>query len=240
MRASAAILSMSLFAASAAFAYETIEVTNGATITGVVKVTGKTAAPAPIAVYKNREVCGAHVENESLVVGPGNGLRYAVVTIVDITRGKAVETEAVNTLDNARCRFVPHVQAVSVGQFIELNNTDPILHNADAVLDKGQTLFNVALWPGRELRRPIAYPGVIRFNCDVHPWMSAYAVATVHPYHAVTDLYGAYVRLRAGEPALYALARWSGPEPRLRPGQGEVTISRSRSCGYGPQSNARG
>ncbi|MFZ0890215.1 MAG: hypothetical protein WA005_17370, partial [Candidatus Binataceae bacterium] len=207
VRACAAILLMSLFAASAAFAYETIEVTNGATITGVVKVTGKTTAPAPFTVYKNREVCGARVENESLVVGPGNGLRYAVVTIVDITRGKAVETEAVNTLDNVRCRFVPHVQAVSVGQFIELNNTDPILHNADAVLDKRQTLFNVALWPGRELRRPIAYPGVIRINCDVHPWMNAYAVATVHPYHAVTDLDGAY-EIDDVPPGTYQIRVW--------------------------------
>ena len=114
-----------------------------------------------------------------------------MLTVENITKGRAVELEAGYALDNEKCHFVPHVQAISLGQWIELKNTDPVLHTADAVLGQ-QTLFNVALWPGRAVRKAAAYPGVVRINCGVHSWMNAYVVVTDNPYHAVTDLYGAY------------------------------------------------
>ena len=87
-------------------------------------------------------------------MGPDKGLRYAVLTLADITKGKAVELEAGYALDNEKCRFVPHVQAISIGQWIELKNTDPVLHTANALLGSDQTLFNVALWPSRGFASP--------------------------------------------------------------------------------------
>ena len=188
-------------------AYEAIQVSNGGKIVGTVKIAGKFAPRPPHTVNKNREVCGDHIEDESLVVGPENELRYAVLTVANITKGKAVELEAGYALDNEKCRFVPHVQAIGLGQWIELKNTDPVLHSADALLGKQQTLFNVALWPGRAVRKPVAYPGVVRINCGVHPWMSAYVVVTDNPYHAVTDLYGAY-EIDDIPPGTYKLRLW--------------------------------
>ena len=44
-----------------------------------------------------------------------------------ITKGNAVEREAINELDNVKCRFVPHVQAASVGQWLVIKNSDRIL-----------------------------------------------------------------------------------------------------------------
>ena len=73
-----------------------------------------------------------NVPNETLIVGPGQGIRYAVVTLEGITKGKAVEREAVHEMDNLGCRFVPHVFAASVGQFVVFKNSDPILHTAHA------------------------------------------------------------------------------------------------------------
>jgi hypothetical protein len=188
-------------------AYEAIQVSNGGKIVGTVKVAGKFAPRPPLAVNKNREVCGNHIEDESLVVGPEKGLRYAVLTLENISKGRAVELEAGYALDNQKCRFVPHVQAISLGQWIELKNTDPVLHSADALLGEQQTLFNVALWPGRAVRKPAAYPGVVRINCGVHSWMSAYVIVTDNPYHAVTDLYGAY-EIDDIPPGTYKLRLW--------------------------------
>jgi hypothetical protein len=205
-------------------AYEAIQVNNGAKIVGTVKVAGKFVPRPPLTVNKNREVCGDHISDESLVVGPENGLRYAVLTLANITKGRAVELEAGYALDNEKCRFVPHVQAISLGQWIELKNTDPILHSADALLGKQQTLFNAALWPGRALRKPVAYPGVVRINCGVHSWMDAYVVVTDNPYHAVTDLYGAY-EIDDIPPGTYKLRLWhellgtQEKEVRLEPGR---------------------
>ncbi len=210
--------------AARASAYEAIEVVNGGKIVGTVKVAGKFAPRPPHAVNKNREVCGDHIEDESLVVGPEKGLRYAVLTLANITKGRAVELEAGYALDNEKCRFVPHVQAISIGQWLELKNSDPILHTADAILGKRQTLFNVALWPGRAVRKPLAYPGVVRINCGVHSWMSAHVVVTDNPYHAVTDLYGAY-EIDDIPPGTYKLRLWhellgtQEKEVRIEPGQ---------------------
>ncbi|MDP2603102.1 MAG: hypothetical protein Q8S00_10975, partial [Deltaproteobacteria bacterium] len=121
------------------------------------------------------------------------GLRYAVVTLEGIVKGKAVEREVQHELDNVKCRFAPHVQAASVGQFVLLKNTDPILHTAHAYFASGQPHFNVGLYPGRTSRKPLVTPGVVKILCEVHPWMSAYIVVTEHPYHAVTDAYGEYL-----------------------------------------------
>jgi hypothetical protein len=189
-----------------AHAYEEAVVTNGGTIRGAVKIQGDVPKTAPLPITKFKEFC-QNVPNETLVVGFQRGLRYAVVTLEGISKGKAVEREAVYDLDNVKCRFVPHVQAMSVGQFLLLKNTDPILHTAHAYFPDGQPHFNVGLYPGRVSRKPIVTAGVVKIVCEVHPWMSAFLVVTEHPYHAVTDAYGEY-DLRDVPPGAYKLKVW--------------------------------
>lgn len=177
---------------SVSLAYDEVVVKEGATIRGVVKLEGKLAKLAPLQITKYKEIC-KDVPNETLIVGPGQGLRYAVVTLEGVTRGKAVEKESSHELDNVKCRFLPHVQAASVGQFILFKNSDPILHTAHGVFSGDQPQFNVGLFPGRVSRKPLVAPGLVKIQCEVHPWMSAYIVITNHPYHAVTDSYGEYL-----------------------------------------------
>ena len=77
----------------ASAAYEEIAVNNGATIRGSVKVEGRLPKLPSLQITKFKEVCRDGL-NESLLVGPGQGLRYAVVTLEKgITKGKAVEKE---------------------------------------------------------------------------------------------------------------------------------------------------
>ena len=192
--------------ASASAAYEEIAVSNGGSVRGSVKFQGKAPTPSPLQITKFREVC-KDVPNETLLIGPSQGLRYAVVTLEGITKGKALEQEAVHELDNLGCRFVPHVLASSVGQFVVFKNSDPILHTAHALFANGQPQFNVGLYPGKVSRKPLVAPGVVKIICEVHPWMSAYIVVSDHPYYAVTDVYGDY--LIADIPAgSYSLKVW--------------------------------
>lgn len=186
--------------------YEEMAVTNGGTISGFVKIEGKFSKPGFLQVTKNREVCGK-VSNESLVVGVGQGVRYAVVTLEGVSRGKAVEKESVHELDNVKCRFVPHVQSASVGQFLMLKNNDVILHTAHAYMPEGQPHFNVGLYPGRVSRKPLVSAGIVKILCEVHSWMSAYVVVSEHPYHAVTDVYGEYL-ISDVPPGTYRLKVW--------------------------------
>ena len=197
---------LSLLSPSLALGYEEIAVTKGGTIRGSVKMSDKVPKPPPINVVKFKEVC-QNVPNETLVAGPGQGVRYAVVTLEGIAKGKAVEREAVHELDNVKCRFVPHVLAASVGQFLLLKNTDPILHTAHAFFHDGQPHFNVGLYPGRVSRKPLVSAGIVKILCEVHPWMTSYVVVTEHPYHAVTDLYGEY-EIRDIPPGIYQLKLW--------------------------------
>ena len=176
-------------------------------LAGVVRVEGPAPARAPLPVYKHAEICGAGVPDDRLVVGPGGGLRFAVVTIEGVRNGDKPERDVAHLLDNRRCRFEPHVQVAEVGQWLEIVNSDPILHNADARLG-AETLFNLALPPDRRVRRPLARAGRIAITCDVrHTWMSAFVVVAEHPYHTVTDAYGAY-EIRNVPPGRYTVTVW--------------------------------
>ncbi|MFQ5852021.1 MAG: carboxypeptidase regulatory-like domain-containing protein [Candidatus Binatia bacterium] len=197
---------MVLLFPSYARVYEGMTVTNGGTVSGFVKLQGELPDLAPPEVFKFKEVC-KNVPNEELVVGPRRGIRYAVVTVEGITKGKAIEREAVNELDNRGCRFVPHVQAAIVGQWLMIKNSDPILHTAHAYFEDGQPQFNLGLFPGKLRRKPLVSPGIVKILCEVHPWMRALVVVTEHPYHGVTDIYGEY-KIRDVPPGTYRLKVW--------------------------------
>jgi hypothetical protein len=174
---------------------------------GTVRLAGTPPARPALEVFKNPEVCGDSVPDDRLVVGPGGGLRYAIVTVDGVRGGKKPERDVSHVLDNRACRFEPHVQVAEVGQWLELENSDPLLHNADARIGQ-ETLFNVALPPARHLRRPLARTGLITVNCDVrHVWMRAFVDVTDHPYHTVTDMYGAY-EIRDLPPGTYTVHIW--------------------------------
>jgi plastocyanin len=190
----------------ALYAYEEMPVKEAATIRGTVKIENKLPKLPPLQITKYKEVC-KDVPNETLIVGPAQGLRFAVITLQGISKGKAVEKETLHELDNSKCRFSPHVQAASVGQFVLLKNSDPILHTAHAVFANEQPQFNVGLYPGRVIRKPFIAPGLVKIQCEVHPWMSAYIVVTDHPYHAVSDLYGEY-ELSDVPPGTYRVKVW--------------------------------
>ena len=199
-------ISLFLLLPSNLYAYDEITVKDGATIRGAVKIDGALPKPPPLSITKYKEIC-KDVPNESLSVGPGQGVRFAVITLEGVNRGKAVEKETVHELDNIKCRFAPHVQAASIGQFVLLKNSDPILHTAHALFANEQPQFNIGLYPGRTSRKPLIAAGLVKIRCEVHPWMAAYIMVTEHPYHAVSDLYGEY-EIRDIPPGVYQLKVW--------------------------------
>ena len=71
-------------------AYEEIAVKDGATIRGAVKIEGAVPKLPALQITKYKEIC-KDVPNETLSVGSGRGVRYAVVTLEGVAKGKAVE-----------------------------------------------------------------------------------------------------------------------------------------------------
>ncbi|HEY7520184.1 MAG TPA: carboxypeptidase regulatory-like domain-containing protein [Methylomirabilota bacterium] len=194
-------------ATAAAAAYEVIEVTDGGSLTGVVRFAGTPPKLAPLPVNKNREVCGEEKASEALVVGADGGVRGSVVVVEGVTRGRKPTGDVV--LDNHRCLFVSHVTALAVGDKARVKNSDPILHNTHGFMGK-PTVFNLAL-PNKDqmidITRRLGKPGVIRVLCDAHPHMFAWVVVHDSPYVAVTDERGAF-KIDSIPPGTYKVTMW--------------------------------
>lgn len=206
LRLLAALVVTAALAVPAA-AYEIVTVADGGVLTGLVKFTGAPPRLEPLAVNKNRDVCGDHKESEALVLGAERGVRGSVILLEGVARGKKPGAEVV--LDNHRCVFVSHVTAVMAGERARVKNSDAILHNTHGFLGK-PTVFNLAL-PNRDqmidITKRLTKPGLVRVVCDAHPHMSAWMIVHDSPYYAVTDERGAF-RIDAIPPGPYKVTMW--------------------------------
>lgn len=206
LRLLAALVVTAALAVPAA-AYEIVTVADGGVLTGLVTFTGAPPRLEPLAVNKNRDVCGDHKESEALVLGAERGVRGSVILLEGVARGKKPGAEVV--LDNHRCVFVSHVTAVMAGERARVKNSDAILHNTHGFLGK-PTVFNLAL-PNRDqmidITKRLTKPGLVRVVCDAHPHMSAWMIVHDSPYYAVTDERGAF-RIDAIPPGTYKVTMW--------------------------------
>lgn len=166
---------------------------NTGALAGTLRFAGSRPRPGVLRVYKERTFCGSSVPDQSLVIGPGGGLKNVVVTLSGAgLEGHARPPGAIQ-LDNIGCRFAPHVQAAQVGSTLLLLNSDPILHDAHARMGP-RTVFNDGLPWWRRVKRTLDRPGLLKIICELHhAWMSAYIVVSSNPFFAVTDSRGRYV-----------------------------------------------
>ena len=200
--------------APAAAAYEEIGVEDGGTLTGVVRFTGTPPKLEPIAVNKNRDVCGDQKASEALTLGADRGVKGSVILLAGVTKGRKGAREVV--VDNHKCLFVAHVTATGPGDRVRVKNSDAVLHNTHGFLGK-PTVFNLAL-PNKDqmvdITKRLNKPGVVRVLCDAHPHMSAWMIVHDSPYFAVTDDRGTF-KIAGVPPGTYKVTMWhEGYRPR--------------------------
>jgi plastocyanin len=182
--------------------------TGWATIRGQFVYDGTAPQMPPYNVSKEPEVCapgGQTPQQETLVVDSGtSGIKNVAIFLRDASRvheSAQPKTEPV-VFDQKTCVFLTHVLGVSVGQPIEIKNSDPTGHNTK--IDGRANTFNqtipangsITFTPQREETSPA--PVV----CSIHPWMSAYIFPRKNGYFAVTDSEGRFElpNVPAGEP----------------------------------------
>lgn len=148
---------------------------------------------------------------ESIIVNAGGSLANVFVYVKKGLEGKQFAPpppEAMFTIDQNRCRFIPHVFGVRVGQFIRVTNSDPVTHNIHP-LPKQNREWNQSQEPGAPpLERRFVRPEMFaRVKCNVHAWMRAYVSVMEHPYFAVTGADGSF-EIPNLPPGGYTIEAW--------------------------------
>ena len=147
------------------------------------------------------------VHTEMVVAEAGN-LANVFVYVKEGLSGSYSAPAETAVLDQKGCQYHPHVSGIMVGQTLLIRNSDPTLHNVHALptvnaeFNQGQPFQNM------ELERTFDEKEVmVRFKCDVHPWMSSYMGVLDHPFYAVSGADGSFAitGLPAGE---YVLEAW--------------------------------
>ena len=164
----------------------------GATLSGHVQFKGVVPPNDDVRVDEDQEFCGQTVSIQTIHMQQGGqGLQQAIVSLGDMMKGPAT-TPRVTILRNEQCTFQQRINAVMLGDKLEVQNFDPILHNAHGKFGK-RTILNVAQVPGgRPFQKKMKYPGRMEIQCDKHDFMRAHVMVFPHPYFSVTGESGEF------------------------------------------------
>lgn len=168
-----------------------------ATLSGKVDFTGTAPERTPIDMNADPTCAGAHPEpvlSEETIVNPDNTLQNVFVYVKEGLEGKTFETPAdAVQLDQQGCHYTPHVFGIMVNQPLEIINSDSTLHNVHAMPTQSKE-FNLGMpIKGMKLKKKFEQPEVmVKFKCDVHPWMNAYVGVLTHPFYGVSGIDGKF------------------------------------------------
>jgi hypothetical protein len=220
-----------------AHAYEEVTVTDGGSISGTVTMTGGKPTPKgynlitfPDPVYCGRISTGTgwRILDEFSMTA-GNGLKDAVVLLVDATKGKPFKFEPL-TVEARDCRFLPFVTVVKDGSEVVVMNMDPVMHDIQAYETSQlgpRVLFNTPLpmnphhkrvvtaeshehlagQPVKEVIHMTKGRRVFVMQCGFHAYMESWGLAVDNPYYALTGEGGTFT-LTDVPPGEYTLMAW--------------------------------
>ncbi len=179
-----------------------------ATIKGVVSFSGKAPEMKVPKKRKEAEFCKAKEVKYNSVLSAGGKLQDVFVRLSnDSVKGEYKAPKDAAKIAQVDCMYTPRIQGVVAGQEIAIENPDGTLHNVHTF--KGtETWFNQAQPKGAAaIKKELEDTKVIKFTCDVHPWMRGFVVVSSHPFFAVSGADGAYsiAKVPAGD---YTLEAW--------------------------------
>jgi plastocyanin len=177
----------------------------GSSIEGAVLFAGTPPEMKPLPTTADPK-CPKGVKDESVIVKAG---KLAHVW-VRVTKGGASGGEAPKSIEVVQegCMYKPRLAHVQVGQKIVVKNHDDTLHNVHSYLGAA-TAFNKGM-PGKNAP-PIEYTpteeGLIKWKCDVHPWMRGYTGVSKHGLQSDTGDSGEF-KIDNVPPGKYTLEAW--------------------------------
>ena len=226
-----------LMGATAVWAYDEIQVTEGGTIAGKVTMVGAKPTPKafnlitfPDPVYCGRISTGTgwRILNEFTLAQDG-GLQGAVVLLRDATKGKPFKFEP-PTIEARDCRLLPFVIEVKDRSEVRVVNMDPVFHDIQAYETSHlgpRVLFNTPLpmnphhkrtvgshshehMAGQPMTGPIHMTKgrrIFVMQCGFHAYMESWGMAVDNPYYMLTSADGTF-SLTEVPPGEYTLVAW--------------------------------
>jgi hypothetical protein len=177
-----------------------------ATLKGRFTYDGEPPVMPPYSVNKEYDVCapGGQAPPQEVLLVDESTRGIANIAVYARNASRVHETAAPSdeplVFDQKTCIFLTHVMGATVGQPIEIKNSDPVGHNTKV---EGRNTFNQTI-PARggvawatQKEEPV--PAYVR--CSIHPWMVSYILARNNLYFAITTQDGSFEipNLPAGE-----------------------------------------
>src|SRR3954465_4172084 len=167
---------------------------------------------APTAAKLHREAdpyCAKHPMTDPAVLAKNGKLENVWVHVSKGAKDVPVAADAKEVeMDQKDCMYEPRMAFAQVGQKIRAKNGDPVLHNVHAYLGSS-TVFNKGM--PNDKAAPIEYvakeEGMMKWKCDVHPWMRGYVGISKNPYQSVTGGDGSF-KIANVPPGKYTLETW--------------------------------
>lgn len=237
--------------ASAGFAYDVIEVKNGATITGKVAFTDTLPhAPRRFEVRNGPEVCGPERVLTKLEARDGR-VKGVVIALEGVDRGKPFASHHETATDQGRgafhyaggdelnldvrlekCSFGPFTGVIRADESVRFVNHDSIKHTLHTYSLKGRKAKIMRTLHTQSLRaqgqtekdfpaKKLHRASAVVLTCDRHDFMENWLYMVKNPYYAISDESGNF-EIGQVPPGDYKLVAW---HPVLGVKEKRVTVT---------------
>jgi len=196
-------------------------------IKGKVSFTG-TAPEMPELKREADPFCAKTKMKDEEVVVNANGTLKNVALVVQGAAASTPDAAVVSEVDQVNCMYTPRVVTAAFGQNVKIVNSDPILHNVHTYADT-KTLFNRAQPKGSPpMDKTFSKDdgGVVKFKCDVHPWMTGWLVLNDNALNAVTGDSGEF-EIKGVPAGTYKIQAW---HEKYGPKTVDVTVEADKTA----------
>ena len=188
-----------------------VDAATAGSISGVVKFEGTPPSAESLKLSKDCVAGpGPNPQNEAVLVAADGALRNVFVYVRDGLDPAYTFDPPTAPVELAQrgCIYTPRVMGVQVGQVIDVLNADATLHNVHALPMVNQEFNKHQPLQNTRMNHVFTAPEVmVRFKCDVHPWMASWVGVVAHPFFAVSDAAGKF-DIKGLPPGSYTLEAW--------------------------------